>query len=148
AASICLALVILSALLAPWLSPHDPLLLAPAQRLKPATAQFMLGTDGYGRDVLSRILYGGRVSLLIGLCAAVVSIGVGLVIGLVSGFFRWVDAIMMRVMDGLMAIPCILLAFAVVSLSGASLMTVLGAIPIPEIPRVARLVRSVVLLAR
>jgi peptide/nickel transport system permease protein len=125
AATICLALVILSAILAPWLSPHDPLLLAPAQRLKPASAQFLLGTDGYGRDVLSRILYGGRISLLIGLGAAVVSIAIGLVIGLVSGFFKWVDAIMMRVMDGLMAIPSILLAIAVVSLSGASLMTVL-----------------------
>ena len=147
-ATVCLALVILSAILAPWLSPHDPLLLAPAQRLKPASAQFWLGTDGYGRDVLSRILYGGRISLLIGLGAAVFSVGIGLAIGLVSGFFRWVDAVMMRVMDGLMAIPSILLAIAVVSLSGASLMTVLVAITIPEIPRVARLVRSVVLSAR
>ena len=94
------------------------------------------------------ILYGGRISLLIGLGAAVFSIGIGLVIGLVSGFFKWVDAVMMRVMDGLMAIPSILLAIAVVSLSGASLMTVLVAITIPEIPRVARLVRSVVLSAR
>src|SRR5947209_15672752 len=93
AASICLALVILSALLAPWLSPHDPLLLAPAQRLKPATAQFMLGTDGYGRDVLSRILYGGRISLLIGLGAAVFSIGVGLVTVLVTGVVRCVAAL-------------------------------------------------------
>src|SRR5215213_746287 len=102
----------------------------------------------YGRDVLSRILYGGRISLLIGLGAAVFSICIGLVIGLVSGFFKWVDAVLMRVMDGLMAIPSILLAIAVVSLSGASLTTVLVAITIPEIPRVARLVRSVVLSAR
>src|SRR6202011_1571706 len=119
AASICLALVIASAILAPWLSPHDPLLLAPDQRLMPASAQFLLGTDGYGRDVLSRILYGGRISLLIGLGAAVFSTGIGLAIGLVSGFFKWIDAVMMRVMDGLMAIPSILLAIAVVSLSGA-----------------------------
>src|SRR6476660_2659842 len=112
-ATICLALVIASAILAPWLAPHDPLLLAPAQRLKPANAQFLLGTDAYGRDVLSRILYGGRISLLIGLGAAVISIGIGLVIGLVSGFFRWVDAVMMRVMDRLLAIPSILLALAV-----------------------------------
>src|SRR6201986_4127790 len=101
-ATICLSLVILSAILAPWLAPHDPMLLAPAQRLKPASAQFLLGTDAYGRDVLSRILYGGRISLLIGLGAAVFSIGIGLVIGLVSCFFKWVDAVMMRVMDGLM----------------------------------------------
>src|SRR6476646_3343718 len=136
-ASICLALVILSAIFAPWIAPHDPLLLAPAQRLKPASAQFLLGSDAYGRDVLSRILYGGRISLLIGLGAAVVSISIGLVIGLVSGFFRWLDAVIMRIMDGLMAIPSILLAIAVVSLSRASLMTVLVAITIPQIPVVA-----------
>ena len=148
AATVCLALVVATAILAPWLAPHDPVLLAPALRLRPASAQFLLGTDGYGRDVLSRILYGGRISLLIGIGAAMVSVGVGLVIGLVAGFFKWIDAVMMRVMDGLMAIPSILLAIAVVSLSGASLMTVLIAITIPEIPRVARLVRSVVLGAR
>ena len=96
AATICLGLVIASAVLAPWLSPHDPLLLAPAQRLRPASAQFLLGTDSYGRDVLSRILYGGRISLLIGLGAAVFSIGIGLLIGLVSGFFKWVDAVLAR----------------------------------------------------
>jgi peptide/nickel transport system permease protein len=148
AATICLALVIASAILAPWLSPHDPLLLAPAQRLKPSSAQFLLGTDGYGRDVLSRILYGGRFSLLIGVGAALISVSVGLLIGLISGFFRWVDAVLMRVMDGVMAIPSILLAIAVISLSGASLTTVLIAIVIPDIPRAARLVRSVVLSAR
>src|SRR5947208_15647117 len=112
AASVCLALVILSAILAPWLSPHDPVLLAPAQRLKPASAQFLLGTDGYGRDVLSRILYGGRISLLIGLGAALFSIGAGVVVGLFSGFFRWLDAVIMRIMDGLMAIPSPLLPIA------------------------------------
>ena len=147
-ATICLLLIIAITILAPWLAPHDPLLLAPAQRLKPSSAQFLLGTDGYGRDLLSRIIYGGRISLLIGLGAAILAIGVGLVLGLVSGFFRWVDAVMMRVMDGLMAIPSILLAIAVVSLSGASTATVLAAITIPEIPRVARLVRAVVLSAR
>jgi peptide/nickel transport system permease protein len=148
AATICLGLIIASAILAPLLSPHDPMLLAPAQRLKPASAQFLLGTDSYGRDVLSRILYGGRISLIIGVGAAILSIVVGLVTGLVSGFFKWVDAVMMRIMDGLMAIPSILLAIAVVSLSGASPATVLIAITIPEIPRVARLVRAVVLSAR
>lgn len=147
-ATVCLALVVASAILAPWIVPHDPMLLAPAQRMKPPSAEFPLGTDAYGRDILSRIIYGGRISLLIGLGAAVVSIAIGLVIGLISGFFKWVDAVMMRVMDGLMAIPSILLAIAVVSLSGASLATVLIAITIPEIPRVARLVRSVVLSAR
>src|SRR6202522_219221 len=125
AATICLALVIASAVLAPWLSPHDPLLLAPAQRLRPASAQFLLGTDAYGRDLLSRILYGGRISLLIGLGAAVFSIGIGLLIGLVSGFFKWIDAVMMRTMDGLMAILFFLLAIGDPPLSGSFLMTVL-----------------------
>src|SRR5215468_1558833 len=123
-ATILLVLIIVMSILAPWLTPHDPMLLAPAQRLRPASEQFPLGTDAYGRDVLSRIIYGGRVSLLIGFGATVISIAFGLVIGLFSGFFRWLDAILMRVMDGVMAIP------------------------IPEIPRVARLVRSVVLSAR
>lgn len=147
-ATVCLALVILSAIFAPWLTSHDPQLLAPALRLKPSSSEFLLGTDAYGRDVLARILYGGRISLLIGLGAAGISIAIGLVIGLVSGFFKWVDAILMRVMDGLMAMPSVLLAIAVVSLSGATLTTVMIAITIPEIPRVARLVRSVVLSAR
>lgn len=147
-ASICLALIIAMAILAPLLVPHDPIKLAPAMRLKPSSAEFWLGTDAYGRDLLSRVIYGARISLLIGIGAAICSISIGLLIGLVSGFFRWVDAILMRIMDGLMAIPAILLAIAVVSLSGASLWTVLVAITIPEIPRVARLVRSVVLSAR
>lgn len=147
-ATVLLLLIVLVAIFAPLLAPHDPQLLAPAQRLKPSSALYWLGTDGYGRDVLSRIIYGGRVSLVIGVGAAIFSVAIGLVIGLVSGFFKWVDAVMMRVMDGLMAIPAVLLAIAVVSLSGASLMTVLIAITIPEIPRVARLVRSVVLSAR
>jgi peptide/nickel transport system permease protein len=147
-ASVCLALVVASAILAPWLAPHDPLQLAPALRMQPPGAGFPLGTDAYGRDVLSRIFYGGRISLLIGVGAAVISIVIGLAIGLVAGFFKWVDAVVMRVMDGLMAIPSILLAIAVISLSGASLKTVLIAIVIPEIPRVVRLVRSVVLSAR
>jgi peptide/nickel transport system permease protein len=147
-ATICLALIVLISVAAPLLAPHDPLLLAPAQRLKPSSAQFLLGTDAYGRDLLSRVIYGGRISLLVGVGATLFSVVIGLLIGLVSGFFKWVDAVMMRVMDGLMAIPAILLAIAVVSLSGASIITVMVAITIPEIPRVARLVRSVVLSAR
>ena len=147
-ATICLTLVVASAIFATWLAPHDPLQLVPSLRLKPPSAEFPLGTDAYGRDLLSRILYGGRISLLIGIGAAVISIVIGLAIGLVSGFFKWIDAVIMRFMDGLMAIPSILLAIAVISLSGASLKTVLIAIVIPEIPRVVRLVRSVVLSAR
>ena len=117
-------------------------------RYQAASPQHLLGTDAFGRDLLSRIIYGGRISLLIGLGSAILSVSIGLAIGLVSGFFKRMDAVIMRVMDGLMAIPAILLAIAVVSLSGASIWTVLVAITIPEIPREARLVRSVVLSAR
>ena len=147
-ASVCILLVILSAIFAPWLSPHDPVQLAPALRLQPPSERFPLGTDAFGRDLLSRILYGGRTSLVIGLGASVISVAVGLAIGLVAGFFKWVDAVVMRIMDGLMAIPAILLAITVIFLSGANLKSVLIAIVIPEIPRVVRLVRSVVLSAR
>ncbi len=147
-ATILLLLIIAMSIAAPWLAPHDPMALLPAQRLKPPSEQFLLGTDAFGRDLLSRVIYGGRISLLIGFGATIISIAGGLVIGLFSGFFRWVDAVLMRIMDGVMAIPSILLAIAVVSLSGASIFTVMIAITIPEIPRVARLVRSVVLSAR
>ena len=120
----------------------------PMERLQGASAAHLFGTDAYGRDVLSRTLYGARMSLIVGLGAALVAVLIGLPLGLFAGFFRWLDAILMRIMDGLMAIPSILLAIAIVSLAGSSLWTVLIAITIPEIPRVVRLVRSVVLSAR
>ena len=143
-----LAILIFTAIFAPWLSPVDPTALNPAARLKPMSPDHLLGTDAYGRDVFSRVLHGARVSLIVGLGAAVLSVVIGLAIGMAAGYFRWVDAIVMRIMDGLMAIPGILLAIALVSLSGASLVTVLVAITIPEIPRVVRLVRSVILSVR
>ncbi len=126
----------------------DPVALNPIKRLKPPSAEFWFGTDFLGRDVLARVVHGARVSLVVGLAVAVIAVVLGLVIGLVSGYLRWLDAIMMRVMDGLMAIPGILLAIALISLSGATLVTVIVAIVIPEIPRVVRLVRSVVLSVR
>ena len=113
-----------------------------------ATVTYWMGTDSLGRDIYSRVLYGARTSLLVGAAVAVISVGIGLVVGLVTGYIRWLDAIVMRLMDGLMAIPAILLAIAVVSLSSAGLTAVIVAIVIPEIPRVVRLVRSVVLSIR
>lgn len=147
-AALVLFLIVLMAIFAPLIAPYDPIQMDPSKRLQPASEMFLLGTDAYGRDLFSRIVYGARISLIVGIGAAVVSVGIGLPLGLLSGFFRPLDAILMRIMDGLMAIPSILLAIAVVSLAGASLWTVLVAITIPEIPRVVRLVRSVVLTAR
>jgi peptide/nickel transport system permease protein len=143
-----LALLIFIAVFAPLLHTVDPTAINPAVRLKPVSTEHWLGTDAYGRDVFSRVLYGARVSLIVGLGVALFSVVIGLAIGVVAGYFRWIDAIVMRIMDGLMAIPGILLAIALVSISGASLMTVLIAITVPEVPRVVRLVRSIILSVR
>ncbi len=140
--------IVLATVFAPLLAPHDPLALSPTVRLKPGSAEYPLGIDAFGRDLLSRVLYGGQVSLLIGLSAAAASVAIGLAIGLVAGFFRMADALIMRVMDAFMAIPAVLLAVALVAIHGASVTSVILAITFSEIPRVVRLVRSIVLSAR
>jgi peptide/nickel transport system permease protein len=157
-----LVLLLLLAIAAPWLGTVDPTLFDAASRdLKPGAAgeimtldgevlkhTFLMGSDSFGRDIYSRVLYGTRVSLVVGLAAALLSVAFGIVFGLVAGYIRWLDGPLMRVMDGVMAIPAILIAIAVVALWRASLPTVIVAIAIPEIPRVTRLVRSLVLTIR
>jgi len=157
-----LALILVIGIAAPLLTPLDPAQINPSYRNKKPGAEATLrsddgtkrrvthwmGTDSLGRDVYARVVYGARASLIVGVSVALISVAAGLLIGLVSGYVRWIDAIAMRVMDGLMAIPAILLAIALVSLSSAGLVTVIVAIVIPEIPRVVRLVRSVVLSVR
>jgi peptide/nickel transport system permease protein len=147
-AVLLLVAIVLIAIFAPFLGTSDPTLLTPGSRLQPLSSEHPMGTDALGRDVYSRVIYGARVSLAVGLGAALVSVSLGLVIGVIAGYFRTADAIVMRVMDGLMAIPGILLAIALVALSGGSLFTVLVAISIPEIPRAVRLVRSVIISIR
>jgi peptide/nickel transport system permease protein len=142
-----LVVMTLIAIFAPLIA-NDPMRLTPINRLKPPGEMYWFGTDFLGREVFARTIYGSRVSLMVGGAVALVSVAFGLAIGLVAGYVRWVDAIVMRIMDGIMAIPGVLLAIALISLAGASLMNVIIAITIPEIPRVVRLVRSVVLTIR
>ena len=148
AGAVVLLLMIVVALFAPWLGTTDPLALSPIKRLKPPSAEYWFGTDMIGRDVYSRVVYGTRVSLSVGLAVALLASVIGLTIGLVTGYLRWLDAVMMRVMDGLMSIPSVLLAIALISLTKASLQNVIIAIAITEVPRVVRLVRSLVLTLR
>jgi peptide/nickel transport system permease protein len=157
-----LALLALIALAAPWLGTVDPTLFDPASRdLLPGAIgeitdldgetiahKFLMGSDGFGRDIYSRVIYGTRVSLIVGAAVALVSLVFGVSCGLAAGYIRWLDGVLMRVMDGVMAIPGILIAIALVALWKASLVTVIIAIAIPEIPRVTRLVRSLVLSIR
>jgi len=136
------------AILAPWLGTVDPLAVFPSQRLHPPSAESWLGTDMLGRDVYSRVVYGARVSLIVGLAVAALSTLLGLAIGLVTGYVRRLDAVLMRIMDGLMSIPSVLLAIALMALTKASIGNVIVAITLAEVPRVVRLVRSLVFSLR
>lgn len=159
---IALLLLLVIALAAPWLGTVDPTLFDPGSRdllpgksgeittLEGETIQhrFLMGSDSFGRDIYSRVIYGTQVSLVVGLFTAVVALCFGVLFGLLAGFLRWLDGVLMRVMDGVMAIPAILIAIALVAMWKGSLLTVVVAIAIPEIPRVTRLVRSLVLSIR
>lgn len=159
---ITLTALVLIALLAPLLGTVDPSLFDPASRdLLPGKQgeittldgeslkhTFVMGSDSFGRDIYSRVIYGTQVSLIVGVCTALVALAFGIALGLSSGFLRWLDGPLMRVMDGVMAIPAILIAIALVAMWRGSLLTVVVAIAIPEIPRVTRLVRSLVLTIR
>jgi len=162
ASALTLLVLVVLALLSPWLGTIDPAAMdymnvnQPAGTVATVAAAdgaasnytFLMGTDSYGRDVYSRVLFGTRVSLLVGVVCAVVSLMLGGLFGMLAGYFRGFDSVLMRVMDGLMAIPAILLAITLVAVLGASLPTVVLAIAIPEVPRVTRLVRALVLTLR
>jgi len=147
-AMILLMLILILTLAAPWIAPHDPLEINALARLQPSGGDYLLGTDNFGRDLFSRMIMGGRISLLIGISTALFSLLIGILIGLVAGFFRSFDTVIMRGMDALMAMPAILIAIAFVALNGRSITSIIVAITIPEVPRVVRLVRSIVLSAR
>ncbi len=142
------ALIVLMAIFAPLLGTTDPTAISPIHRLLDPSARYWFGTDMLGRDLYSRVIYGSRVSVLVGFSVAAVSAITGLFIGMMSGFVRAVDAIVMRIMDGLMSIPAILLAIALMARTRGSGGNVIFAISVAEIPRVSRLVRGVVLTLR
>lgn len=157
-----LLVLVLIALSAPWLGTVDPTLFDAGSRdLVPGKSgeittlegelrkhRFLMGSDSLGRDIYSRVIYGTRVSLFVGVSVALLSLALGVVCGLAAGYLRWLDGPLMRVMDGIMAIPAILIAIALVAMWGGSLGSVIVAITVPEIPRVTRLVRSLVLSIR
>jgi peptide/nickel transport system permease protein len=144
---VLLAALVAIAIIGPWLV-ADPFRQAPINRLRPPSERFWFGTDQFGRDVFSRTIHGTRVSLIVGLAVAALASLIGLGIGLMCGYFKRVDAVIMRVMDGIMAIPTILLAIALITLTRPGLSIVIAAIVIPEVPRIVRVVRSIVLSIR
>ena len=145
--ALLLAICVMS-IAAPLLGTVDPIMINPTYRLRDPSFEAWFGTDRFGRDLYSRVIYGGRISLIVGFSVAALSTVIGLTIGLLSGFIRVLDTVVMRVMDGMMAIPAIMLAIALIALSKASVTIVIIAVTIPEVPRVVRLVRSVVLTIR
>jgi peptide/nickel transport system permease protein len=142
-----LVVLVSLAILAPWLT-ADPLRQTPVNRLRPPSERFWFGTDQFGRDIFARTLHGARVSLIVGISVAAASALIGLALGIICGYFRRIDGVVMRIMDGIMAIPSILLAIALITLTRPGLAIVIVAIIIPEVPRVVRVVRSVVLSIR
>lgn len=140
--------LILMAVFAPWVSSLDPTALNPVKRTQNPSADFWFGTDLLGRDVYARVVYGARVSLIVGFSVAIFSTIIGTIIGLAAGFTKWVDAIVMRIMDGFMSIPTILLAIALIAVTSPSMKNVIVAITIAEVPRVVRLIRGLVLTLR
>lgn len=146
--AVILVLLACAAVAAPWLATVDPQDINPLARMKPPSAEHWFGTDALGRDVYSRTVWGARISLFVGLAVAGVATGVGVALGMVAGYFRRLDALIMRIMDGLMAIPGVLLAIALMATLKGGMATVIIAIVVPEVPRVVRLVRALVLSIR
>ena len=145
---VVLALILAVTICAPILTSRHPTRLNPAVRLTEPGSTYWFGTDMYGRDIYTRTLYGGRISLVVAISVSLLTTVFGVSIGLVSGYSRLLDGIIMRIVDGMMAIPAILVAIALMALMRASLQNVIIAITVSEVPRMVRLVRSVVLTLR
>lgn len=140
-----LALLVALAVLAPWISPYGPTDINPAARLQPPSSEHWLGTDRIGRDVLTRALHGGQISLTVGILVGITVLVVGVTLGLLAGSVRWLDGFIMRVIDGIMAMPAVLVGVAMVITWGGGLWALLIAISIPSLPETVRLTRSLAL---
>ena len=143
-----LSVMTLAALAAPWITPYDPMSLKVLDRLQSPRVLHWFGTDELGRDVLSRVVFGARYSLMIGAFVVLTSVLAGILLGLCAGFFRRLDAPIMRIVDAMMSFPDILLAIALVAALGASMSNVVIALAIVYTPRVARVVRASTLVVR
>ncbi|MGJ3237271.1 MAG: ABC transporter permease [Anaerolineae bacterium] len=141
--AVILIVIILLATFAPFITPYDPIIIDPLTGLKPPSAEHIFGTDNFGRDVFARVLYGGRLSVQVGLISILISSTIGTLLGIISGYVgSWVDAVIMRLMDVLLAFPGILLALAIVAILGKSLPNVMIAVGISTIPTFTRIVRG------
>lgn len=147
-AAAVLVVMVLAAVSAPLWTPYAPGEIAPADRLSSPSGKYWFGTDNFGRDIFSRVVYGGRVSLIVGLSVALLATALGTLAGLLAGYFRQVDNILMRVVDGLMAFPSIILALALVAALGGSLVNVIIALSMTTWPIMTRVVRSSTLQLR
>jgi peptide/nickel transport system permease protein len=145
---VLLGIMTLIAIFAPYLGTVDPTAISPIKRLREPSAEYWFGTDMLGRDLFSRVMYGARISLIVGFAVAFVASAIGTMVGVLAGFIRWLDFIVMRIMDGLMSIPSLLLAIALMALFHASVQNVIIAISVGEFPRVSRLIRGIVLSLR
>jgi peptide/nickel transport system permease protein len=141
-----LFIILVAAAAAPWLSPHDPLALNVPERLQGPRPTHLFGTDEFGRDILSRVLFGARISLLVGTMVTMLATALGVLIGLIAGSSPRADRVLMRIMDGLMAFPDIVLAIALMATLGPSVRNVVIALGFVYTPRVARVVRASVLV--
>jgi peptide/nickel transport system permease protein len=147
--AVLLLFLVTMAVLAPWVATHNPFKLNIKERFLPPSSSHFFGTDGYGRDLFSRVVYGAAIALRVGFLSIIVAMTAGILLGLISGYYRgWIDTIIMRIMDGIMALPDLLLAISFVALTKASVRNVVIALVIPQTPRVVRLVRSIVLTLR
>lgn len=148
AGGVIMLLMLVVALAAPWLATHEPTRLNPIDRLRPPGQAHWFGSDDFGRDVYSQVIYGARISLLVGGMVMVFSSLAGIILGLAAGYYRMLDNLLMRITDGLMAFPGIVLAIALMASLGPQVANVVIALSVVYMPRMARLIRSAVLVAR